>query len=176
MKSQWLIVLFVLGSSLISVLAYPQMVITQIPSPKVTPPVLVTKWENATSPSATVAQSIIEQDLKRVAMIGILFGAVQGEAEMEKKLNRQLQDLSRTFGVTRFDVKTRKVAALERSMERDKVAIGILTGALDLASQSMTYEQYRREMRKLSEVWQLYGKHGRAFFECWNPIGVGTDG
>ncbi|XP_065091277.1 uncharacterized protein LOC135712247 [Ochlerotatus camptorhynchus] len=140
MKFQWLIVLFVLGSSLSSVLSYPQVT-----------PVVVTTSENATSPSPTVGQSMIEQDLKRVAMIGILFGAVQGEAAMEKKLNRQLQDLSRTFGVTKFDVKTRKVAALERSMERDKVAIGILNGALDLASQPMTYEQYRREMRKLSE-------------------------
>lgn len=161
MKFQWLIVLFVLGGSHTVVLALPQMMaIAQIPSPIVTPPVLVTKSENATTPSppatpaVALGHSIIEKDLKRVAMIGILFGAVQGEAAMEKKLNRQLQDLSRTFGVSKFDAKTRKVAALERSMERDKVAIGILNGALDLASQSMTYEQYRREMRKLSEVWQ----------------------
>lgn len=94
----------------------------------------------------------MEQDLKRVAMLGILFGAVQGEAAMERKLNRQLQDLSRTFAVSKFDAKTRKVAALERTMERDQVAIGILNGALDLATKTMTYEQYRREMRKLSEV------------------------
>ncbi|XP_062544718.1 uncharacterized protein LOC134211645 isoform X1 [Armigeres subalbatus] len=162
MNLPWLIVLFVISEFSVKVLPYPQAVVTQIQSPnRVTPVPTFRKPENSSistaspktspSPSPTATKTTMEQDLKRVAMLGILFGAVQGEAEMERKLHRQLQDLSRTFAVTKFDAKTRKVAALERTMERDQVAIGILNGALGLATKAMTYEQYRREMRKLSE-------------------------
>lgn len=161
MKFLWLIILFVLGAFSVEAIPYPQVMITQIPSPnRVTPVPTFRKPENSSTtasptPSSTKSPSAVktmEQDLKRVAMLGILFGAVQGEAEMERKLNRQLQDLSRTFAVMKFDAKTRKVAALERTMERDQVALSILNGALDLATKTMTYEQYKREMRKLSEV------------------------
>nr|XP_029711071.1 uncharacterized protein LOC109427343 [Aedes albopictus] len=159
MKFLWLIVLFVHGELSILALPHPQVMVTQIPSPnRVTPvPTFRQPANSSTTASPSLAAppspspSTMEQDLKRVAMLGILFGAVQGEAAMERKLNRQLQDLSRTFAVSKFDAKTRKVAALERTMERDQVAIGILNGALDLATKMMTYEQYRREMRKLSE-------------------------
>lgn len=137
MKFLWLMVLIVIG-----VAAYPQsqIVITQVPPPKVVP-------VNRTAPS-----SLMDSDLKRVATVGILIGAVQSEAKMEMKLNRQLADLSRTFNVSKPEVNARKVAAIERTMQRDNVAVGILSEALSLAPKPMTYEQYQREMSKLSEV------------------------
>ncbi|XP_058811130.1 uncharacterized protein LOC131676022 [Topomyia yanbarensis] len=140
MNSAWKVVLFVISACLRGGSSFPhtQTVITQVPPPKV---ISVNK----------TSISLIDGDLKRIATIGILFGAVQGEAEMEKKLKRQLMDLSRTYNVTKFEVKSRKVAAMERTMERDRMAIGILNGALNLATKSMTYEQYKREMSKLSE-------------------------
>ncbi|XP_053699359.1 uncharacterized protein LOC128746332 [Sabethes cyaneus] len=140
MKFLWPIVLSVIGA-----VAYPQshtVVITQVPPPPKVVPV------NRTLVSSG---SLMDSDLKRVATIGILFGAVQGEAQMEKKLNRQLTELSRAFNVSRSEVKARKVAAIERTMQRDQVAVRILSEALNLAMKPMTYEQYKREMSKLAE-------------------------
>lgn len=126
--------------------SFPQPLITQLPAP--------TLLSNGTSSLNLTSISALDSDLKRVATMGILFGAVQGEAEMERKLTHQLADLVQTFNVSRPEVKSRKVAALERSMERDKVALGILGGALELATKkTMTYDQYRKEMQKLAEVW-----------------------
>lgn len=125
--------------------SFPQPLITQLPAPIPS---------NGTSSLNLTSISALDSDLKRVATMGILFGAVQGEAEMERKLTHQLADLAQTFNVSRPEVKSRKVAALERSMERDKVALGILGGALELATKkTMTYDQYRKEMQKLAEVW-----------------------
>ncbi|XP_039430525.1 uncharacterized protein LOC120413640 [Culex pipiens pallens] len=123
--------------------SFPQPLITQLPAPIPS---------NGTSSLNLTSISALDSDLKRVATMGILFGAVQGEAEMERKLTHQLADLVQTFNVSRPEVKSRKVAALERSMERDKVALGILGGALELATKkTMTYDQYRKEMQKLAE-------------------------
>ncbi|XP_058446340.1 uncharacterized protein LOC131427296 [Malaya genurostris] len=149
MNSLWIIVIFVISAYPRGGLCFPhtQTVITQVPSPKVTP-------VNRTSEFTTV-RSLIDGDLKRVATIGILFGAIQGEAEMEKKLKRQLQDLSRTYNVSKIEVKSRKIASMERTMERDKMAMEILNGALSLATKPMSYDQYKREMSRLAEKQKL---------------------
>ena len=93
-----------------------------------------------------------EAQLRKLSMIGMLFGAVKSEFEMENKMNSLMDDLKRNFHKMSDDIKRSKIKNLEKIMTRNDVSITILSDAINLATKNMTYDQYNRDLQKLAHV------------------------
>ncbi|XP_055912527.1 uncharacterized protein LOC129946389 [Eupeodes corollae] len=88
------------------------------------------------------------RELKTITTIGILNGALKAEKEMEKHLTTLVTDLILNTNISDKSAALPKVTKIEDTIERDRNAVRILTGAMDLATQSLSVKDYKRELQK----------------------------
>ncbi|XP_050095640.1 uncharacterized protein LOC126577758 [Anopheles aquasalis] len=95
-----------------------------------------------------------QTDLRRLATIGLVFGAIETEAALERAVERQLRDLRTSApGRTHADL----LAGLAGVLERSQVALDLLDRGLELAAAPRPLASsgdYRRELRKRSQQQQ----------------------
>lgn len=90
-----------------------------------------------------------QDEIRRIATVGILAGAIK----VERNMNQHLAALTRDF-FTKFNSFTpeenmERLFNLEQTMERDKRAMEILGNALDFAIHSKSYEEYKEDMDEI---------------------------
>ncbi|XP_049544044.1 uncharacterized protein LOC125956308 [Anopheles darlingi] len=108
------------------------------------------------------ARSVTEQrqrqreDLRRLATIGLLFGAIETEAAVERAVGRQLRDLRTTQGSPHHQQQA-ALTGLTSVLERGRIALELLNHGLELAAAPplprtlSSSGDYRRELRKRSQ-------------------------
>ncbi|XP_055842764.1 uncharacterized protein LOC129909716 [Episyrphus balteatus] len=88
------------------------------------------------------------RELKTITTIGILNGALKAEKEMEKHLTGLVTDLILNTNISDKSTALPKITKIQDTIERDKNAVHILTGAMDLATKSMSVKEYKEELQK----------------------------
>ncbi|XP_055383293.1 uncharacterized protein LOC129613317 [Condylostylus longicornis] len=87
--------------------------------------------------------------LKTIAIIGLINGAVETEKKLEKYLTDKVADLVLNNVNLHEDDKKLRIEELERIIERDRYAIKILGIVLDYATHTISSTEYRNQLKKL---------------------------
>lgn len=88
--------------------------------------------------------------IRRIATVGILAGAVRTERNMNERLSSMTREFFANFNSSTPEDNMEKLFNLEQIMERDKRAMEILGNALDFAIHSKSYEEYKEDMETIA--------------------------
>lgn len=91
-----------------------------------------------------------DDEIRRIATVGILSGAINVERNMNEHLAVLSRDFFKNFNSATAEDNMEKLYNLEQTMERDKRAMEILGNALDYAIHSKSYEQYKEDMEAIA--------------------------
>lgn len=90
-----------------------------------------------------------QDEIRRIATVGILAGAVKVEQSMNEHLAALTREFFKNFNTSTPEDNMEKLFNLEQTMERDKRAMEILGNALDFAIHSKSYEEYKEDMEAI---------------------------
>ncbi|XP_059616689.1 uncharacterized protein LOC132261756 [Phlebotomus argentipes] len=96
------------------------------------------------------------KDLRLIATISILNGALKAEENMEKQLQKMAQDFYAKAPSTSAEGNLQKIKQIEKFMTRDRRAIAMLSTALDLAKTNSSVDDYRRALQNSVRNLQPY--------------------
>lgn len=89
-------------------------------------------------------------EIRRIATVGILAGAVKTERNLNERLAAMARDFFVNFNSSTVEANMEKLFNLEQTMERDKRVMEILGNALDFAINSKTLEKYNEDMEAIA--------------------------
>lgn len=89
-------------------------------------------------------------EIRRIATVGILAGAVKTERSMNERLAALARDFFVNFNSSTVEANMGKLFNLEQTMERDKRVMEILGNALDYAINTKSLEQYKEDMDEIA--------------------------
>lgn len=90
-------------------------------------------------------------EIRRIATVGILAGAIEVERDMNDHLAAMTKDFFKNFNSSTPEDNMEKLFNLEQTMERDKRAMEILGNALDFAINTKSYEEYKENVEQIAK-------------------------
>lgn len=94
--------------------------------------------------------------MQLIGTVGLVSGALKVEESMRENLYQMANALIDGFNVSSLKENADKVLAIEKTIERDRAVIEVLTCILEFARKSKTYEEFQADMQRISKEVQTF--------------------
>lgn len=94
-------------------------------------------------------QNRSDSEIRVVGTVGLISGALKVEEAMRKNLYNLADELFSTFNKSTAKQNMEKLLVIEETIDRDKSSIAFLTSALKYARNSISFDDFQKEMRRI---------------------------
>lgn len=90
-----------------------------------------------------------ETDMRIIATVGLVSGALKLQDEMTKNLHRLATELVGDFNASTPHENMDKLLAIEETMEHDKASIEVMNSILGFARNAKTFDEFQKDMKRI---------------------------
>lgn len=90
-----------------------------------------------------------DTEMRLLSTIGLIAGALNVEEAMREYLNRMADELADTFSRMSPEQQAKKRLAVEETINRDRLAVKLLTSALKFAREAIDIDEFQKDMKRL---------------------------
>lgn len=90
-----------------------------------------------------------ETDMRIIATVGLVSGALKLQDEMTKNLHRLATELVGDFNASTPHQNMDKLLAIEETMEHDKASIAVMNSILEFARNAKTFDEFQKDMKRI---------------------------
>lgn len=94
-------------------------------------------------------QNYTETEMRILATVGLISGALNVEEAMRENLNRLADEYHEAFDQMSSEQSARKAFSIEEAMNRDKLASKFLASALKFAREVIDLDDFQKDMKRL---------------------------